>query len=417
MPSIVLVETEIDPLFGGAQNRQRSGAGQDQVSVRRPLRGLQLKKETYATLSVDGVAGVPDIYNSSLAAETGGSFTSNFLLQSLSESRVEKFQAITTFGAPYGFFFGEQPRMVQCQAVLLNSADFQWSIEWWQNYETFLRGTQLTNRGLRAYLTYDDSIIEGYLTQASTSVSAQMQQQVNLTFTMWVTNQIILVDPGGKQVDSRHAASAPSTSTAEPVLEPGLVVNNAASTVDSGGSLLSTLRAGLEGLETATGRVRQSLDSAKRFLYGRDLVIPAGFEGAQQYAGKERAAGIVYVYPASVVPAAPAVSTAPFWENVDEYPLRAAGAATSFEDVASPTPPSVREAELVTEIFGGVDNMTGDPGQTKFVRTIERLSFGAASYPLEGAGISAASLTVGSVTGGIVDGYQQAAMAASTASS
>ena len=162
------------------------------TSARRPLRGLEIKDDTYAILKVVDVSGVPikSLFDSSRLEddeENDGSYT-NFILQSVSEARMEKNQIVETFGDSYIFFFGESPRFIDVQVVLINSNDFNWKAEWWANYETYFRGSKLTEFGARLYMFYDDNIVEGYMLNAQCSEDSQNPLMVTLTFRMFVTN-------------------------------------------------------------------------------------------------------------------------------------------------------------------------------------------------------------------------------------
>jgi len=164
----------------------RRGAGAD--SVRRPLRGLEVKDDTHAVIRVLRSTGqeVPLVTSSYLGGE-GPAYT-NFILQSVSEQRQEKSQIVETFGEDYIFFFGERPRMLAVDAVLLNSFDFNWEAEFWENYNLYLRGTKCAELGARVYLFYDDNIVEGYMMGAQASKSSQIPMQVTMSFTMVLTN-------------------------------------------------------------------------------------------------------------------------------------------------------------------------------------------------------------------------------------
>jgi len=153
------------------------------------MRGIEVKEDTYAIIKViqaDGTelalfdAGSPDGLTSSGYA--------NFLLQSVQEARMEKHQIVETFGDAYIFFFGENPRFLDVQAVLLNTHDFNWRAEWWQNYHEYLRGTKLAELGARIYLFYDDIVIEGYMMQAVAQDTSQEPYTVALSFKLFITN-------------------------------------------------------------------------------------------------------------------------------------------------------------------------------------------------------------------------------------
>jgi len=189
------VYIELVPLDNQNGNRGRGGGdGRSRragiADVRRPLRGIEIKEDTHAYFRVLKGDGTPlDLVDSSRPEGKGRAYA-NFILQSVQESRVERQQILETFGAPFVFFFGESPRFVDVAAVLIDSHDFNWAAEWWENYEKFLRGTRLAERGATALLHYDDVILEGYPIQAQSSRSSIERNQVQLQFRMFVTNYI-----------------------------------------------------------------------------------------------------------------------------------------------------------------------------------------------------------------------------------
>lgn len=170
---------------GGASRTSRAGKS----AVRRPHRGIEIKEDTYAMLKVIRADGspVPLFDQSSASGQTTDGYAS-FLLQSAGESRMEKHQLVETFGDSYIYFFGESPRFIDFQSILLNSHDFNWEAEWWQNYDTYFRGTRLVEQGARAYMFFDDSIIEGYIVQSQANKTAATPYQIPMAFKMFVTN-------------------------------------------------------------------------------------------------------------------------------------------------------------------------------------------------------------------------------------
>lgn len=123
------------------------------------------------------------------ATESGtGSQYANFILQNVQEARMEKHQIVETFGEAYIFFFGEAPRFLDVQAILVNSNDFNWEAEWWANYNDFFRGTKSVELGARTYLFYDDNIVEGYMLQAQAIKMADQPLMVQLSFRLFLTN-------------------------------------------------------------------------------------------------------------------------------------------------------------------------------------------------------------------------------------
>ncbi len=465
-PNYLIVETELVVIELTAQDRVLELAGRGtgaSAQVRRPLRGIQIKEDTYAALSVLGPGGGTLLNSSSFLSEN---FTSNFILQSVQESRQEKFQPLTTFGATYGFFFGENPRMINFGAILLNTADFQWELEWWANYDNVLRGTKLADRGLRAYLTYDDVIIEGYVTAAGTTKSAGEPHTVLLNFSMWVTDVIPLITAGADSVDKRHKsayddggsegfanleAQREALSGADSTT---LAVRQKNLESATGGGLLAALRAGTTGLQGFVGKVGNALSGAKDFLYGRNMVIPAGFAGSEWLTGEatfasgsgsesligQELGGILQVKNATMgasgstlsirvpgtVTGVTARGTGKFWENYDEYPHGASARAGEREALAvieglglTNDPQDSDEfylqlAEATFKDFGYDITSEDGWGASDLARAAGAVAFAALSYAAMTSGVSqaAASLSVGSVVGDATASEEEAALEA-----
>jgi hypothetical protein len=192
----VFIEARTEPFQAQREEQARNRFGRGSEPVRRPTQGFQLKEETYAVIRVMGSDGefipVLDAAGETLVQQDQGSqrfttFWTNFFVQSVSEERHEKQQIVETFGESFIFFFGEAPRMVSVQGLLLNTADFNWRAEFWENYERFFRGTRLVERGARLYLIYDDIIVEGYMTAANATENTNLPQVINFSFQMFVT--------------------------------------------------------------------------------------------------------------------------------------------------------------------------------------------------------------------------------------
>jgi hypothetical protein len=165
-------------------------------NVRRPVRGIQIKDDTYATLQVrtaDGRntqlidAGGP-IQSSKDSTYSYSYQYSNFLIQSIQQQRAEKKQIVETFGEPYVFFFGQHPVMLQIQGVLLNTEDFNWRAEFMENYDKYLRGTACVQNKTRVYLSWDTIVTEGYILDCTTQEVSAERHWLNFSFTMFLTN-------------------------------------------------------------------------------------------------------------------------------------------------------------------------------------------------------------------------------------
>jgi len=404
-------------------------SGQDRLDevVRRPLRGLQVKKDTYASLSLIGPAGVPTIRNSSASPDRPVSFTSNFILQSVQKTRSEKFQGMTTFGASYGFFFGENLVQYAFSAVLPNSEDFQWEIEWWANYDEYLRGTRLTEQGVRVVMRFGDQLVEGYILSASTSESSDTPHLVPLNFTMWVTNHEFIVEPG----DTSYPAS--DTYIRESAIETefessALAVRNQNIRAAGGGTgLLAALRGELStnAVQGFIGGAGAAVRTAKNFLYGRNLVIPAGAAGSEVIAGSASFAfGTLSPEATEALAAIGLTSTTlrlpkiaqeikdrgSFYDNVDEYPAKSGLAKAGVFQMAEANEPGTDTDAIFTtraqEAFAsfGIDITNESSEGAELSRSLGKATFIVATIGTQVTGFSqaAASLTVGSVVGGVV---------------
>jgi hypothetical protein len=203
----VFVETRTDPFLERRQAlvEDIQSGGRVSTPVRRPLRGIEVKEPTYGVirvvLSSGGFLPVIDAAGDIVTTQDGKAYTTqytNFLIQSVSDQRSEKKQIVETFGDAYIFFYGEAPRVIQVQGLLLNTADFNWRAEWWENYERYFRGTRLVENGARIYLMYDDIIVEGYMIEAQASDDSQRPEIIPLSFQLFVTgysNVSMIGDP------------------------------------------------------------------------------------------------------------------------------------------------------------------------------------------------------------------------------
>lgn len=192
----VFIEAITDPFsqrLNEEAERLRS-QGRNETPVRRPLRGIQIKEDSYAIIRVLDEEGqfLPVIdaageIRPSLSGQQMTTSWTNFIVQTVQEQRQEKQQIVETFGDSYIFFFGESPRILQVQGFLINSADFNWRAEFWENYERYFRGTRLVERSARLYFIYDDIITEGYLLGANATDNSENNNLINFSFSIYVT--------------------------------------------------------------------------------------------------------------------------------------------------------------------------------------------------------------------------------------
>lgn len=198
-------------------NNTSVASGSPYPAIRRPLRGIEIKDDRYATIMIKQANGMPiplTDAGSRAGANAGQSTTaaggvaatkpapntastniySNFIIESIEDVRQEKSQIMETFGEPYIFFFGERPRMLNVSGLLFNTLDFNWRKEFWKNYESRLRGTKLVEQNARMYLHWDDIVVEGYPLGAQASETADMPYVVKFAFSLFITNHTYLND-------------------------------------------------------------------------------------------------------------------------------------------------------------------------------------------------------------------------------
>jgi hypothetical protein len=184
--------------------QKNAGVSHLYAGVRRPLRGIEAKEDTYALMKVVTNAGkeIPLIDSSGtprfLKDKDYYSVRpySNFVIQQLQETRTEKAQIVETFGEPFVFFFGERVRTINFAGFLLNTMDFDWKTEWWANYDKYLRGTALVENNARLYLFYDNIILEGYLMTSTTNDNVASPYVVNFQASMLITKYLHINVPG-----------------------------------------------------------------------------------------------------------------------------------------------------------------------------------------------------------------------------
>lgn len=111
----------------------------------------------------------------------------DWILQSVRESRSEKTQLIETFGDSYLYAFGEKPRVLAIQGLLMNTVDYNWRAVFWENWERYFRASKLIELDARIYLSWEDIIVEGYPLQAQCQESATSPNAMSFSFNMYVT--------------------------------------------------------------------------------------------------------------------------------------------------------------------------------------------------------------------------------------
>lgn len=304
--------------------------------VRRPTRGIQLKNDTYARLKVlrgDGTE-IPLVNAGSRNGTLNGNVMksesyANFLIQSVSEDRMEKQQVVETFGEAYIFFFGERPRVINVQGVLINTFDFNWEAEWWHNYDNYLRGTKCVENDARVFLTYDETLVSGYILTTSSSKTSQERNHVPFMFQLFVTDYSQISKVGNPDPDQRkippYQGNLSKYETREkygPMRLPfrDQSILNLSSASQKLSLVESLAQTGLSAVRQTMTAARELANAAlvpaaylDRFL-GNPVRVPVGFQGA--VALDETKVNLSTDYPGLDYPIG---YTTSFGDNSDEF--------------------------------------------------------------------------------------------------
>ena len=260
----------------------------DRQNIRRPLRGIQVKPNTYASLRVLTASGDPILIRDSSSSRVEGAIGysesyANFIMQSVREERAEKQQIIETFGEDYVYFFGERPRFLHVNGMLVNTQDFNWKSEFWHNYEHHLRGTKLVEQNARLYLYFDDVVVEGYMMNAAASQQAEQPHLLPLQFSIFITNYAILSTPGRVFIDRSDTGelapgeyNASSTLVAVPPSAPEKMAKILAQQQPAAGGLNAFLASTSKWANDASFSIQSTIERIRDTLYARNLVVPEG---------------------------------------------------------------------------------------------------------------------------------------------
>jgi hypothetical protein len=283
-----------------------SGSRSTHKHVRRPTRGIVLKDDTFATLRVVSNRDHAPVYlvdsgtNRKLSngakdylEQNGKRMTdiySNFLIQSVQEERMEKAQILETFGEPFVFLFGERARVLNISGVLLNSFDFNWRQEWLENYDNYLRGTRCVENDSLIFLSFDETLVGGYILATSVTEATGEKNFVQFQFQFFVTSYAFFgkvgdpsADPTGNHGILPDKISSSEASIARPELfyPTGSAFNNgkvqSASFFDSLQQGVNTVRSAWKSVQKVVNGTLTTLNQA---LNGETIRIPNGFEGS-----------------------------------------------------------------------------------------------------------------------------------------
>jgi hypothetical protein len=190
--------------------------------VRRPLGGVSVKPNTAAFVQVirsDGAIikvfnqlgstgrdvgnhSIPSaVMQTTLEGELLGSeaavsgdpqspIWTDWLLQTVVEARREKIQIIETFGETVMFAYGERARFLNFSGYLMNTADFNWRAQFWENWDQHFRATKLVENDARLFIGFDDIIVSGYPFDARARQMANNPRIIIFDFKFFVSTYV-----------------------------------------------------------------------------------------------------------------------------------------------------------------------------------------------------------------------------------
>jgi hypothetical protein len=284
-----------DDLSNSKSLARKNGSGglgkySAESSVRRPTRGIQIKEDTYAVLTIrraDGRA-IPLTSSSAGGSDKAGvgrvDQYSDFILQQINDERMEKEQIVETFGDPYVFFFGERPRVASFSGMLMNTEDFNWRSQFWANYNESLRGTRLVQENARAYLCYDNLIIEGYPLRAAAQDTSDQPYLIPFQMSMLVTDVLDQSAIGktafpGSEFKRDYNALNRELNKRRSAFESTTAEVRFKNLDTTPGGFLSAMRKGISAINEATTWASYQMSLVTNTIAGRNVRVPVGVAG------------------------------------------------------------------------------------------------------------------------------------------
>lgn len=177
--------------YDKAVSRRVPGSGNgDRLVWVRPYNGLVPKEGTQAYMVImDDEGNMIPLKTGSPGQETTNYYT-DFSVISVNQHRREIRQILTTFGAPFVFFFGESPRLVEFQGTLIDSENYNWNESFLENYDTKLRGTRLAEMKARLYVGWNDFLVHGYGLSLRVVERSSNPSQVMFDFAMLIVGEV-----------------------------------------------------------------------------------------------------------------------------------------------------------------------------------------------------------------------------------
>lgn len=156
----------------------------------------------------------------------------NFSLQGIAEADGERYQIHETFGEEVVYLFGRRPRVWTMQGIVLNgrrapaqgegpetaaqtaareAKDMDFANMLIRNWNEYYRGTKAVEARARAYISYEDSVIEATLVELTVVRNAQIPSAANATMTFIVHERAFIGEKFSNGVDVQQLAQLQAT--------------------------------------------------------------------------------------------------------------------------------------------------------------------------------------------------------------
>lgn len=181
--------------------------------VRRPVFGVIGYDNQYGSIQVIARTSSSDLGERVTLVNTSypsgeAKVTTNFFIQTLSETSQEAINTVNAFSQFYLSSSGDNPRSLQVRGVLLEGKNFPWLREWRVNYEKYLRGSRALQYNAEVYLTVGNTLYVGTMTSSSINRQASTSSAiVPFTFVMILRDIISIQDVEDLNSDSVTAHS------------------------------------------------------------------------------------------------------------------------------------------------------------------------------------------------------------------
>ncbi len=177
--------TPVDPLYGGSYtDRTLSGSNWHTEDPENVIGIFGWGDKSPVAKSMGYDKGVDPNGNPASLSWT------DWILQTVREERTEKTQLVETFGDNYLYSYGQKPRVLSFSGMLMNTADMQWKAIFWENWDKYFRASKLQELHARMYISFDETIVEGYPITAMAQQSSESPYAILFQFNFFVTNYI-----------------------------------------------------------------------------------------------------------------------------------------------------------------------------------------------------------------------------------